>query len=95
MNKLSFEIETDAPYSDEEIADLRESFIQFMEDIDQDVDSRTAKVVIADAEDIETEKKKIREAALALLDNSELKVSVSLSVDGEGFDFPQLSSEDL
>lgn len=51
MNKLTFAIETDAPYSPEEIEDLKAGFIEFMEDADQDVDSRTAQVSIAAADD--------------------------------------------
>lgn len=51
MNRLAFVIETDAPYSEEELEDLKEAFIQFMEENDQDVDSRTAEIAIADVDE--------------------------------------------
>lgn len=57
VNKLSFEILTDAPYTDEEMESLKESFVDFILNIveDQDADGDSAKVSISNADDMDDE----------------------------------------
>lgn len=87
MNKLSFSIETDAPYSAEEIEDLREGFILFMEGADQDVDSKTAKVSISDANaDEDAISQEQKEAIFVeMLDKSNIVAHLTIANGGIGF----------
>lgn len=73
-NKLVFEIETEAPYSAEEIESLKDAFADFiLNDVeDQDADGSSAEVRFIpdfDDEDEKSEDDKIRDKAIELLKN--------------------------
>jgi hypothetical protein len=85
MNKLFFAIETEAPYTEQEIQDLTEAFTTFALEVDPDVDPETAEVSISDAKDksggITDEQK--REIIEDFLKNSSTVLSVQIAQDGE------------
>lgn len=86
MNKLSFSIETDAPYSDEEMEQLKIDFIDFMS-VDDDADKSTAQVSISDADDAApvakvTDEQK-QEIIEEFLKNATFVASLNVSLDGD------------
>jgi hypothetical protein len=84
-NKLKFEIETEAPYTEEEMDALTNSFLDFISDVDLDADVNSVNVSIADVDEIQSNsesteptEEQVREAAVGLISNGTLEVSVRI-----------------
>lgn len=95
MNKLSFSIETDAPYSQAEIEQLKEDFISFVLEGDGDADPDTAEVSISDtdesssdesSDDVEISDRVKLEIVREFLAKAKFQVTLNISDDLLGYE---------
>lgn len=82
-NTLRFEVDTEAPYSDEEKIDLLEAFWVFVRENDADVIEDSEKLEVIDKNDIPDDSEKIRTEAIELIRNGTLTMSVVLADDSD------------
>jgi hypothetical protein len=95
MSKLTFEFESEAPYSKEEIEDLQEDLLATVHKFDDDVIASSAKLTLIDPDDAKKQAEEIRARAVSLIADGMVNVLINVAdADGDDIRSIQLSTED-